>query len=260
LSRPIKICRHIIVAALVFALGAFALAQSGAVAGGASEVGPNFAVTLDREPSHHLAIENQYIRAFKVEVAPHSSTLLHQHDRDYLFVTIGDSSVENDVQSKAPVRLELKDGEVHFTKGGFAHVARNLSDKPFRNITIELMTPSANVAPCDRTSEQCGFRANSCMQLGQVTCAVTFQIMAGDGFEVRETDIPAGLITPLHKHAGPHLAIALTECDLVNEVEGMAPQKVHMNAGDIAWIPAGPPHKLTNTGSSMARLIAVEFR
>jgi hypothetical protein len=36
------------------------------------------------------------------------------------------------------VRLQLKDGEARFTKGGFAHKAVNLSDKPFVNVTVEL--------------------------------------------------------------------------------------------------------------------------
>src|SRR5439155_4478646 len=54
-------------------------------------------VPLDREPSHHFALQNEYVRVFKVEVAPHASTLLHQHDRDYIFVTLGASSVESDV-------------------------------------------------------------------------------------------------------------------------------------------------------------------
>src|SRR5437762_8745721 len=118
-------------------------------------------VPLDREPSHHLALQNEYVRVFKVEVAPHSSTLLHQHDRDYIFVTLGASSVENDVLGKPPVQLQLKDGEARFAKGGFAHVAKNLSDKPFRNLTIELLKGGDSVVPCDRNKEPCGLQVGS---------------------------------------------------------------------------------------------------
>jgi hypothetical protein len=71
-------------------------------------------------------------------VPPHSETLYHQHDLDYIFVTLGDSDVENVRVGEKPVRLLLKDGEVRFTKGGFAHKAINNSDKPFKNVTIEL--------------------------------------------------------------------------------------------------------------------------
>jgi quercetin dioxygenase-like cupin family protein len=93
------------------------------------------------EPHHHLKIENEYVRAYYVEVAPHEATQLHQHDHDYIFVSLGPADVINAVLNKPEVHLVLKDGETHFARGGFAHVARNLSDTPFRNVTIELLKP-----------------------------------------------------------------------------------------------------------------------
>jgi quercetin dioxygenase-like cupin family protein len=97
------------------------------------------------EPHHHLKIENEYVRAYYVEVGPHSDTQLHQHDHDYLFVTLGATEVINAVLGKPEIKLSLKDGEARFTRGGFAHVARNLSDKPFRNVTIELLKAQGEV-------------------------------------------------------------------------------------------------------------------
>src|SRR5216684_1942313 len=96
-------------------------------------------VEITEEPSHHLALENEYIRVFKVEVAPHASTLMHRHRHDYVFVTLGDAHVSNEVEGKPPVDLNLADGETRFVPGNFAHVAKNLSDQPFRNVTIELL-------------------------------------------------------------------------------------------------------------------------
>jgi hypothetical protein len=57
---------------------------------------------------------------------------------DYVFVTQGDSEVESVPVGKEAKKLELKDGDTRFTKGGFAHKAVNLSDKPFVNVTVEL--------------------------------------------------------------------------------------------------------------------------
>jgi hypothetical protein len=48
-------------------------------------------VEITAEPSHHLAIENEYIRVFNVEIAPHAATLMHRHLHDYVYVTIGDA-------------------------------------------------------------------------------------------------------------------------------------------------------------------------
>jgi quercetin dioxygenase-like cupin family protein len=93
------------------------------------------------EPHHHLKIENEYVRVYYVEVPPHENTQLHQHDHDYIYVSLGRSDVVNAILNKPEIHLQLKDGEMHFTRGGFAHVARNLADTPFRNITIELLHP-----------------------------------------------------------------------------------------------------------------------
>jgi hypothetical protein len=59
-------------------------------------------VEITAEPSHHLALENEFIRVFKVEVAPHASTLMHRHRHDYVFVTLGDAHVSNEVEGKLP--------------------------------------------------------------------------------------------------------------------------------------------------------------
>ena len=96
-------------------------------------------VEITAEPSHHLALQNPFVRVFKVQVAPHAATLMHHHRHDYVFVTLGASEVENDVQGKPPVTLQLKDGDTYFLPGGFAHIAKNLLDQPFRKICSVLL-------------------------------------------------------------------------------------------------------------------------
>jgi hypothetical protein len=46
------------------------------------------AVEITAEPSHHLALENEWVRAFLVEVPPHASTRLHHHGHDNVFVAL----------------------------------------------------------------------------------------------------------------------------------------------------------------------------
>jgi len=107
----------------------------------APEPAPLARGSVPGEPHHHLRIENEYVRVYYVEVPPHENTQLHQHDHDYIYVSLGPADVVNAVRDKPEVHLALTDGETHFTRGGFAHVARNLADTPFRNVTIELLHP-----------------------------------------------------------------------------------------------------------------------
>src|SRR5215475_3150755 len=57
-------------------------------------------VAITAEPHHRLALENQYVRVFKVEIAPAEKTLMHRHEHDYIFVTLGPAEVSNEVKDK----------------------------------------------------------------------------------------------------------------------------------------------------------------
>ncbi len=209
-------------------------------------------VEITSEPHHHLALENQYVRVFKVEVAPHAPTLMHRHRHDYLMVTLGDSHVSNEVEGKAPVDLKLSDGETRFASGNFAHVARNVSDQPFRNVTIELLQDDkVRTAPSPWPMEG----GDKDFPGGHLKV-----LFVRDAARVSEIDLQPGATQPSHRHEGPFLVVAITDLDFRSEREGQQPITTHMKAGDIKWLAGGYTHTLTNKGSSSARHVIVEFK
>jgi len=209
-------------------------------------------VEITAEPHHHLALENSYVRVFKVEVAPHEATLMHRHRHDYIFVTLGASEISNDVEGKPPVTLKLQDGETHFSPGDFAHIARNLASTPFRNVTIEFMQDAeARKSPPPPWDEDRGLH---------ILHGGTQDIMfVKDGVRVSEIDLQPGGVLPRHHHAGPHLAVAITDLDMRSDPASGPPQSVKMKAGDVVWVPAGGTHSVTNVGKSPARWLTLEF-
>jgi quercetin dioxygenase-like cupin family protein len=208
-------------------------------------------VEITAEPAHHLALENEYVRAFKVEIAPHAATLMHRHGHDYVYVTVGDAHISNDVEGKPPVDVKLADGDTRFTPGNFAHVAENLSDQPFRNITIELLQDEKGRSVPSHWPEDSGEK--------------TFPgghskiLFVKDGVRVSQVTLEPGATVPSHRHDGPHLVVAVTDLDLRSEVEGKGPVSTTAKAGDIKWLPGGYTHTVTNTGKQAARLVTLEF-
>ncbi len=99
------------------------------------------AVPIPKEPHHHLVLENDYVRVFRVSVPAHDATLLHQHDVPYLYVSLGPADVINAVQGKPEARLVLADGQLGYSPGHFAHIARTDAGSTFDNVTIELLKP-----------------------------------------------------------------------------------------------------------------------
>jgi len=208
-------------------------------------------VEITAEPSHHLAVENEYIRAFKVEVAPHTATLMHRHGHDYVYVTIGDAHLSNEVQGKPPADVRLSDGDTRFTPGNFAHVARNLADQPFRNVTIELMQDEKSRQTPSHWPEESGEK--------NFPGGRSKILFVKDGVRVSEVDLEPGAVVPSHHHDGPHLLVAISDLDVRSDVEGMDPMPGKFKAGDVRWLPGGYTHTLTNTGKSPARFVTVEF-
>ena len=208
-------------------------------------------VEITSEPSHHLALENEYIRVFKVEVAPHASTLLHRHGHDYVFVTLGDAHVSNEVEGKVPVDLKLTNGDARFVVGNFAHVAKNFSDQPFRNVTIELMQDEKLRQTPSHWPEESGEKT--------FTGGRRKILFVKDGVRVSEVNLEPGAVVPSHHHEGPHLLVAVTDVDIRSDVEGMGPMPGNFKTGDIKWLPGGYTHTVTNVGKSPARFVTVEF-
>jgi quercetin dioxygenase-like cupin family protein len=208
-------------------------------------------VEITAEPSHHLAVDNEYIRAFQVEIAPQAATLMHRHRHDYVFVTIGDAHISNEVEGKAPVEVKLADGDTRFAPGNFAHVARNLAEQPFRNVTIELMQDEKLRQTPSHWPEESGEK--------------TFPggrrkiLFVKDGVRVSEVNLEPGAVVPSHHHDSPHLLVAVSDLDLRSDVEGAGPTPGQFKAGEVKWVPGGYTHTVTNVGKSPARLVIVEF-
>jgi quercetin dioxygenase-like cupin family protein len=203
------------------------------------------AVPVLSEPHHHLAVENEYIRAFKVEVPPHSETLLHRHEHDYVLVTLGAAHIVNAVEGKPPVDLNLADGETRFLRAPLVHVAKDLSDTPFRNITVELLQDRA-------TREATTFPDVASLQMQKV-------LFVEDGMRASEIRLAPGATLPRHEHKNPHLIVAVDDLDMRSDVEGQNSLAVKLKAGDVKWAPGGYTHTLTNVGQQEARFVTLEF-
>ncbi|MGB8128187.1 MAG: hypothetical protein WCG81_00165 [Candidatus Angelobacter sp.] len=219
-------------------------------------------VEITSEPSHHLVFQNEYLRVFDVTVAPRATTLVHKHNHDYLFVTLGDSDVVSVRPGEKPVALKLKDGEVRFTPGNFAHAAINQSDRPFHNITIELLKPSTNVKVCTADCDSGG-----CIGAIPRTpednsplpgCSGTDRRIYSDQWTASMSGMAANstLDSP---PAGPTLLIAVTKLDLEKQ-SGDAVGPFKRAPGGFDWIPAGRQETMRNPGSSAAQFITLEFK
>lgn len=126
----------------------FAAAIAGQMAAGAQngqESGIQMAIPVASERHHHLSFQNEYVRVFEVHLAPHESTLLHQHDNDYVYISIGDAQISATIPGQAETHVKLAHREMKFVRGGFAHVVHNDGDQEFHVTDVDLAQPQGKL-------------------------------------------------------------------------------------------------------------------
>jgi hypothetical protein len=219
------------------------------------------AVPIPKEPHHHLVLENDYVRVFRVSVPAHEATLLHQHDVPYVYVSLGPADVINAVQGKPEAHLVMADGQLGYSRGGFAHIARNESDAPFNNVTIELLHPQgeprnlcAQIVPgaasggCDKTLASTREGRISSVEPQMETVEMNLDLVhLGPEAKSRGIAVPP-----------QSLLIALNESEIQVDVEGKPTHTLH--GGEVTWIDAGSHRGVFNPGKKLSGYLQLSVK
>ena len=225
-------------------------------------------VPVTSEPHHHLVYTGQRLRVFRVEVPAHSSTLIHEHAVDYFWIAVGASEFVNAAVGKDEVKVVAQDGSVHFTRGGFAHLARVEGALPFRNVTLEL--PEAQTHPRNLCEAVIPTEPTDC-PAAMKTAAMTFT-----GGTVRpefETDqvrvtlltIAPGGTLEIAKGATAPTLVAVDDVAGATQMTCIAfdvdaEEALALTSGNTYPVRAQQQCRLHNLASGPARFLAVEFR
>jgi hypothetical protein len=95
-------------------------------------------ITMDQEPLHHLALHNDFVKVFKVEVSPGDSVVLQSHDQDAVAIAIGDQLVTVRTPGKPDVHQKNADAQVRLQRSGYIHSTHVDGDTPYHTVAVEL--------------------------------------------------------------------------------------------------------------------------
>jgi hypothetical protein len=221
------------------------------------------AVPIPKEPHHHLVLENDYVRVFRVSLPAHDATLLHQHDVPYLYVSLGPADVINAVQGKPEARIVMADGQVGYSPGHFAHIARTDAGSTFDNVTIELLKPQGE--PHNLCARIIDGPLNDCPQPGPneplpQPPPISYTRM----FETNEILLTEAFLAPRGGSVAlesnrARLMISLTNSELEIEPPGKVPKL--LSFGNILWIAAGnAPRFIRHTDNTPTRFLLLSFK
>ena len=213
------------------------------------------AVPIPKEPHHHLVLENPYVRVFRVSVPARESTLLHQHDVPYVYVALGPADVINAVQGKPEAHLAMTDGQVGYSPGHFAHIARNESAAPFNNVTIELLRPQGepknlcdkvvpgDPGPCFHENRKNSYTNSPSFETDEIKVYL-LDVQPKAGFQdVSETDI---------------LLVALDQGELT--VQSPGKPEARLSGGNSLWLSRRTLQTIRNPSDHPSRFLSIKFK
>jgi quercetin dioxygenase-like cupin family protein len=227
------------------------------------------AVPIPKEPHHHLVLENSYVRVFRVSIPAHDATLLHQHDVPYIYVALGPADVINAVQGKPEAHLVMADGQVGYSRGGFAHIARTDAGSSFNNVTIELLHPqgeSHNL--CEKIISG---PLNDCMNSDanklpsdSPLAALAREIGMKRLFETNEIQLKSFSIAPRENYSesSPQPArLLIVEGNSELQVDLPGEPSKSLRSGEVLWLDAGKKWTIITAGEKkLTRFLLLQFK
>jgi uncharacterized Zn-binding protein involved in type VI secretion len=212
-------------------------------------------ITMDQEPHHHLALQNDYVKVFNVEVAAGDSIVLHSHDKDTIAIAIGDQLVTVGVPGKPDVQQKNADAQVRLQASGYRHSTHVDGNTPYHTVAVELMQAQTNFH--NLCAEVIAGQPLNCQDPPASGAYGAKPLLASGETAVR--------LVSVHAHqnmkvaASAEVIVALDPAALSSGADGK-PEKT-LKAGDFVWLTADTAAGRTyqNRGDKDARFIELTF-
>jgi hypothetical protein len=214
-------------------------------------------VAMKDDPAFHSELENSTAKIYRVEVAPHASSNLDNHDHDYLIFSLSKNNfkVAGEMHTFS---MQMEPGEIQVLRGGYPQRLINLEDSPLQVVIFEA---AKGIAPEKAT---CGLSAAECTdgEFGNddkgnpFTDSTLFETPA---VTVSRIDLGASAILPKKNYVQSHVLVALADMKLNDQQTGKDAKEVPLKAGDIIWYDGAVETQITNLGDQNAPIITVEF-
>lgn len=219
-------------------------------------------ITMDQEPHHHLALQNDFVKVFDVHVSPGDSIVLHRHDQDTVAIAIGEQLVTVGIPGKPDVHQKNEDAQVRLQRGGYMHSTRVDGDMPYHTVAVELLHPQTNFhnvcaevlagqpVPC-----QLPPKVTSQYEDRSLLASDQTQVMLARVFPHQSVDLGNLSSSP----RAPQVIVALDAVVLSSTLPQASEKK--LPPGDFEWIEAGAAQGriFNNRGEKDARFIQIIF-
>ncbi len=205
------------------------------------------------QPESKQLLSNDRVLVFTRSIPPHATVPMHKHERDFIVVPLVDARLTSHPEGKPDVAVVLHAGEPDFRKGDHSHSETNEGDTAARLTRIEFLYSQGEAKKLDTPT------SHFCNQGSKTACITERYLFCTDKVCVCSVEFGPGAISEVHRHATPHMLVALNDLEMRDEQPGKPAEQRSLKAGEVAYLPAGINHALVN-GPKAARFITVVWK
>lgn len=196
-------------------------------------------VPVEKEPHHKTVFKNDYVQAFRVNLEPGETSLMHTHARDDAAVRLSTATVAADRPGQPigppepvyPGFVSARDNEAK----PYTHRVHNIGTTLFDVIDVQVLRRPA----------------------GPTMPAILTPAAENAKMRLYKYEIKPGEATAAHTHSRPYLHVTVTDTHLrMTSPDGSSIQHSD-KAGDMNWVDTAATHTIMNLGTEKA--IVVEF-
>ncbi len=141
-------------------------------------------ISIADEPLHHLEVDNEWVRAYAVQIEPRQHTLCHLHPWPYLMYVAGEANIISTPRGGEPEKQQFAPDYCDLHPAGLEHVVENVSNAPFRAMIFELLPAAEKLRhPRPSAAQAAGVRMTT-LYSGEVICAQLIELHSGSQAQI----------------------------------------------------------------------------
>jgi len=141
-------------------------------------------ISIADEPKHHLEIDNEWVRAYAVEIAPHQITLCHLHPWPYLMYVAGDANIISTPRGGAADEQRYAADYCDLHPAGLEHVVENVNTAAFRSMIFEILPGTHKLRHSKASAGQAAGVSMTTLFSGEIICAQLIELRSGSQVQV----------------------------------------------------------------------------
>ncbi|MFZ0705549.1 MAG: hypothetical protein WAM71_08100 [Candidatus Korobacteraceae bacterium] len=148
-------------------------------------------ISIADEPKHHLEIDNEWVRAYAVEIAPGEITLCHLHPWPYLMYVAGEANIISTPRGGKAENQRFAADYCDLHPAGLEHVVENVNSATFRAMIFEVLPATQKLRhPKPSSGQAAGVRMTT-LYSGDVICAQLIELQAGSQAQIAGASVLA---------------------------------------------------------------------